>query len=1121
MRADAPGTTTAAVTARLQLLGEPRLLLAAGDAHPLERKDAALLALLVIDGPTARAKAAALLWPEVDDEAARNNLRQRLHRLRKRAGRDIAVTASDVLRLAEDVAHDLAALPERLTEEATAAAGELLGTFDYDDCTELAEWVAIAREQWRVARRNALAEIASRLEAEGSIALALQYAERLVADDPLVEHAHRRLMRLHYLRGDRAAALAAYGRCRQVLDQHLKAQPAHETLELARLIEASGALPQPAPAPRPVAVLRPPRLVGRDTEWRLLEQAWREGRVALVLGEPGIGKTRLLADFAAAHPGTLVTGSRPGDARVPYASLARLLRAGLRERAAPLPAWAAAELARLLPELGAAATEPLEPVRLQRALAHWQAAGCAAFVVDDLHFADDASLEALLALAGAEQGARWLFGVRAAEAPAALEGWRARCDPHAVLEVPLGPLDAAAIEALLDSLALPGIEPRAWADVLARHTGGNPLFILETLNALLAQAPRDLTGKLAHLPAPGSVGQLIERRLAQLSPAAARLARVAAIAGQDFGAELAAGVLGTHALDLAEAWRELEAAQVLRENGFAHDLIFEATLRSVPAPIARLLQRDIAAYLQAHGGAAARIALHWDGAGEPARAAEQYARAAAEARLASRRSEELALLDHAQRCYAAADSRAGQFDCLRRAFAAALHVGSMRQAEELIERMRALAQDDRQRAAVLVAAARVANTLARERQALAAATEAAALAARVGEAPLSLAAARERASALSKLDRHDQALATLEAQRHLLAALPPGEDVFGFQADYAYLLVYADRPRAAVAEYERVYEAALAAGDLASAHTVLTDCAVALMALGELRRSTAAYERARALRERLGEGRGWSLMDDMALAGNYRELGRYREALAMTLAALDGLRAAGFDTWAYQTEHDLAILYAQLGQPARGSQLLRDLPADAVPAMRITRLAARAKLARWAGQPSAALWQQARALFARSNLGRPAVRLMIELGWLRELDGAAAAPRIAALRDEARAIEQVAVERCALVYEAEALARAGDVQAAAARAREIVAIYDDWEPNNIYPPEAWLIAAQAFEAAGEAHAAAAAAARGAAWVQRTALPNVPDEFRDSFLNRNPVNRALLAAAARQARAGVR
>ena len=110
---------------------------------------------------------------------------------------------------------------QQLASDATAAAGELLGACVYEDCPELEDWVRIAREHWRSMRSDALAELAAKCEADGQVVLALQYSERLVGDEPLREHAHRRLMRLHYLRGDRAAALAAFERCREVLRREL------------------------------------------------------------------------------------------------------------------------------------------------------------------------------------------------------------------------------------------------------------------------------------------------------------------------------------------------------------------------------------------------------------------------------------------------------------------------------------------------------------------------------------------------------------------------------------------------------------------------------------------------------------------------------------------------------------------------------------------------------------------------------------------------------------------------------------------------------------------------------------------------------------------------------------
>ena len=102
-----PSTNDPAPDLRIDLLGLPRLVRLGNAPHILERHDAALLALLVVQGPTSRYQAAALLWPDVGRAAAGRNLRQRLFRLRRTAGRDMAVGDSS-LELADGIAHDLA-----------------------------------------------------------------------------------------------------------------------------------------------------------------------------------------------------------------------------------------------------------------------------------------------------------------------------------------------------------------------------------------------------------------------------------------------------------------------------------------------------------------------------------------------------------------------------------------------------------------------------------------------------------------------------------------------------------------------------------------------------------------------------------------------------------------------------------------------------------------------------------------------------------------------------------------------------------------------------------------------------------------------------------------------------
>ncbi|MEO8806350.1 MAG: BTAD domain-containing putative transcriptional regulator [Burkholderiaceae bacterium] len=149
---------------------------------------------------------AALLWPDVDADNARNNLRQRVFRLRRLGGRDV-VEHRQILALAPGILHDLGDLEDALRADAAGAAGELLGQFDYADSAGLADWIDAARQRWRAARRDLLAELAAREEQHNRIAAALPYAERLARDEPLLEHAQRQLMRLHYRRGDRGAAL--------------------------------------------------------------------------------------------------------------------------------------------------------------------------------------------------------------------------------------------------------------------------------------------------------------------------------------------------------------------------------------------------------------------------------------------------------------------------------------------------------------------------------------------------------------------------------------------------------------------------------------------------------------------------------------------------------------------------------------------------------------------------------------------------------------------------------------------------------------------------------------------------------------------------------------------------
>ncbi len=286
----------------------------------------------------------------------------------------------------------------------------------------------------------------------------------------------------------------------------------------------------------PPTLQRPPRLIGRQAELRQAGEALAKGQAVLLLGEAGLGKSRLIAELlrgATAHTAVGVS-ARPGDAAVPYATLARLLRQLLERRELALPhAPGTQALARLLPELrpeaGAeAARLPLPPDGARLVL---QAAVCALLAgadlrqvaVDDLHFADEASIELLHALLDEEplRHIGWLLAQRPAEGAAAAQALRdGLVESGRLCGIALAPLTQPDTVELLRSLDLPGLDADAWAPRLHRHTGGNPLFLLETAEQVaVARHPVATLARKARIRGVLSAAALLSARIAPLAEA--------------------------------------------------------------------------------------------------------------------------------------------------------------------------------------------------------------------------------------------------------------------------------------------------------------------------------------------------------------------------------------------------------------------------------------------------------------------------------------------------------------------------------------------------------------------------------------------------------------------------
>src|SRR5262245_1987875 len=406
----------------LELLGGFRARTAAGALLPLSaRKTQALLAFLAVPPGQShpRNELAALLWSDLRQERSRGNLRQALARLRhilgdptvmRLEGEEVALdpgrVVSDVQRFEACAAQGT---PEALAEAARLYRGDFLAGLSLQE-PPFEEWLLTQRERLRELALEAVARLLAHHRRGGHLELALESALQLLTLDPLQEPAHRALMRLYVQLGRRGAALRQYQVCTAVIERELRAQPEPETKALYQQIlterptasvlidrAAAPSVPAvPASTSTPVVVTPPSSksldmlavdlpLVGREAELAqltaLLEAAWSgRGTIAAILGDPGVGKSRLAAEVAlqAARRGARVLVGRcfETEQRLPFAAWVDALREGGVPADSALinslaPVWRR-ELARLLPELGEPAppaSEGSDPQHLLEALA--------------------------------------------------------------------------------------------------------------------------------------------------------------------------------------------------------------------------------------------------------------------------------------------------------------------------------------------------------------------------------------------------------------------------------------------------------------------------------------------------------------------------------------------------------------------------------------------------------------------------------------------------------------------------------------------------------------------------------------------------------------------------------
>jgi DNA-binding SARP family transcriptional activator len=559
------------------------------------------------DRPLTRDHLAATFWPDKDEDAARRNLRQSLYNLKSlfpqglelvHATRQHVQISPDIDCWVDSSAFEEAVSssgegerldPHRLTEAVGLYRGNFLTGFQIRDSEEFEYWLAQEQERLRELAVSALRLLIDSYLDRGEYRLGIQYAQRLVAIDPLSEDAHQRLMQLYALSGRRSRALAQYDELTRVLQRELDVEPLEETSELhERILKQGSTLPYIEATGEALGPVIP--MAGRREEYERLRLCMQsalggDGLVTVIEGKAGVGKTRLIRSFldAASSKADMIVlkGSSLDVLPESYQPLTRALRGAfaptsepVEEAVALLGEPALRALANLVPELASGLPlrdddEHVEPAaareRLFTAIAELFVGLCGlpgsqvrtiVVLLDDLQRADPATVELLRALDSQLRAFPiWIV------AACTRERLPAEHPLHEFVErdvapdhrVQLGHLDEEAIEEIAAALVAQGQAPEL-SDFLLRNSDGLPHLLSECINYLrdsgylhpeagrwaLARSLADLQVQMGDLRA------VIVSRYQHLPHSTRRLAALAAVAGSRFQGELIAAAGQEH-----------------------------------------------------------------------------------------------------------------------------------------------------------------------------------------------------------------------------------------------------------------------------------------------------------------------------------------------------------------------------------------------------------------------------------------------------------------------------------------------------------------------------------------------------------------------------------------------
>jgi DNA-binding SARP family transcriptional activator/tetratricopeptide (TPR) repeat protein/ABC-type cobalamin/Fe3+-siderophores transport system ATPase subunit len=682
------------------------------------RKAQALLAYLALPPgtPHPRDKLASLLWGNTVETTARTSLRQTLYALRRclreADPRPLAADGETVALDPNAVTVDVREFELRAAEATPSALAEAAALYQGDFLEGLAvqeqpfeDWLLGHRERLREVALKSLVGLLAHQRAAGSTDSAVQTALRLLALDPLQEPVHRALMQLYAETGRRGSALRQYQRCVATLQQQLRTEPEAETKALYHEIlrRRRHVMPDEHSQPIRAVTAEPtshhpeltepppawePPLVGRQREVALLTEALDgalagRGRLVVLIGEAGAGKSRLVSELMVAatrRRGRVLVGRCYETERIlPFGPWVDALRSGhvVEERQildTLEPGWRDG-LGRLLPELSTHGTatasssggdlagriggDPRYPFEaISELLKRLTRRQLLVVVLEDAHWADEMSVR-LLAFLGRRLHEVPLLVVATVreEELADVALLRQSLDELEVngelMRLSVPSLSRADTVALVQALAAPGLPDQLVAHLAQdawRISDGNAFVVVEVMHALREGQAVQLAQRL---PLPARVRRLVQQRLERLTDRGRRLVAAAAVIGRQFDFALVQRAAGMSEREAAEGVEELVRQRVLRGAGdgleFSHDHIREVTTSELAPPLRVALHRRVAESLEEVYGH--DLAPHALALGTHYRNGQAWEKAAAFLHMAGRQAATRSAHHHAVACF--------------------------------------------------------------------------------------------------------------------------------------------------------------------------------------------------------------------------------------------------------------------------------------------------------------------------------------------------------------------------------------------------------------------------------------------------------------------------------------